>query len=182
MMPTLTFPLDCFAGLASDGAEVTAPGYTRGVMRLAVTADGVTITNTAAIQWPFARADWGRIDTVQVWDVFGVMLMSMPVLDPVRVDQYNIARIPAASVVVTYGVVPRPYGRGAFGASGFGRTTGPLRNFGTGNWGTWAFGVGPMWVGVSAVVTKAFRDLHVCAPGAWAPPPGAWNSVQTVTA
>lgn len=159
-MASLQFPLACYAALAVAGVEVSAPGYTRQPVTLAYCQDGATISNLASAQWPHATQSWGVIDTVQVWDQVsgGRLIVSVPPNAPVLIDQYQIARIPASgfALAISSTADPRPYGRGGFG-TGFYATYRVLAASG-------ATGV---------LLQRDFDQLHVCAPGTWAPGPFA---------
>jgi hypothetical protein len=154
MAGTLTFPLSCFVGLAVAGAEVTAPGYVRQAAVMEYCEDGVTIANLASLQWQHATQPWGTIDTVQLWAALtaGELLGSLPPVAPVSIGQYDIARIPASGLAVTYDTVSRPYGTGGFGTFGYGTA----RVFNT----------------AGVVLGRGFDQTSpVCIPGTWAPGP-----------
>jgi hypothetical protein len=138
-----------FAALAVGGVEVTAADYARRPITLATTVDGVTLANTASIEWPYARTPWGTIDGILLWEIqtAGVQLALLPTA-ALTIRRYDIARIPAGGIAVTYGGAPRPYGVGRYGAGTYGLSQ--------------AFGA------VSAVLERGFDDHHVCAPGTWA--------------
>ena len=150
----VAFPFACFAGLTVAGAEVPVAGYTRQPVTLAVCADGATIANLAAVAWTAARAAWGTVDGVTLWDAMsgGTMLSVAPAAAPVAIGQYDSARIPPAGLTLTYTAV--------------------ARGFGTLGFGTWGFGTGgDLLNGISAMIELGFDNQHVCAPGTWAPGP-----------
>ena len=162
MSGTSAFSFTCFVGLAIKGAEVTVSGYARQPVSLVYCDDGETLANLTSVQWPHALASWGVIDGVLLEGalVDGQLLASVPVATPVLIDQYDIARIPAAGVLVINSGIPpaalhRPYGTLGFGTNAFG----PYLTLN----------------GISAIVERAFdqQDVHVCEPGTWAPGPFA---------
>jgi hypothetical protein len=153
MPGTLTFPLACFVGLAVAGTEVTAAGYVRQPCTLALCGDGITYANTASLQWQHAAQPWGALDTVQIWDtaVGGARLGLLTPLAAVTIAQYDIARIPASGLAVTYDKASRPYGTGRFG--------------------TFAYGTMRAFTATSVLLERGFDQQHVCSPGTWAPGP-----------
>jgi hypothetical protein len=156
MAGTLYFPLDCFVGLAVAGTEVGVTGYVRQPVTLAYCEDGVTIANTASLQWQHAMYTWGVIDTVQLWVALsaGPLLGSLTPLAPIEIRQYDIARIPASGLAVTYDTISRPYG--------------------TGSHGTYGYGTSPLFTTVTVVLERAFeQQQNLCSPGTWAPGPFA---------
>jgi hypothetical protein len=155
MAGTLHFPLACFVGLATGGAEVTMTGYVRQPTVLVACADGVTYANPISLQWQHATQGWGNLDTVQLWDaaVVGNLLGSVPAGAPVTINQYDIARIPASGLAVTYDKINRP--------------------FGTGTFGTFAYGTQRLFNASAVLLERAFDQQHVCALGIWSPGPFA---------
>ena len=151
----VTFPFACFVGLTVAGAEVPVAGYTRQPVTLAVSVDGATIANLAAVAWTAARAVWGVVDGVTLWDAAsgGTMLSVAPAVPPVTIGQYDSARIPPAGLALTYTAV--------------------VRGFGTMGFGTWGFGTGGNLLnGIAVLIERGFdNQQHVCAPGTWAPGP-----------
>jgi hypothetical protein len=189
MSGSLTFPLACFVGLAVGGVEVTVAGYTRQAATLAYCADGITIANTTSLQWPHATAFWGAINTVTLWDTTGTLFGTLPTVTPVLIAMYDIARISAGGIAIVHQEVVRPFGSRQFGASAYGAVSSFLpaavmpsgflfvgsssRGFGMGG-----FGVGG-YAGDTDLhlvpLERAFdqSQVHVCAPGVWAPGPFA---------
>ena len=155
MAGILHFPLPCFVGLAVGANEVAVAGYVRQPTVLTVRADGVTYANPVSLQWQHATQGWGVIDTVQLWDAAagGNLLGSVPVGAPVTINQYDIARIPASGLAVTYDTINRPYGTGTFG--------------------TFAYGTQRVFNPVAVLLERAFDQQHVCEPGTWSPGPFA---------
>ena len=150
----VAFPFACFAGLTVAGAEVPVAGYMRQPVTLAVSVDGATIANIAAVAWTAARAAWGTVDGVTLWDAMsgGTMLSVAPAAPPVTIGQYDSARIPPAGMALTYTAV--------------------VRGFGTLGFGTWGFGTGGNLLnGIAVLIERGFDNQHVCAPGTWAPGP-----------
>lgn len=175
-MAALTFPLNCFVGLAVAGVEVTVAGYVRQPATIVVCADGVTYANTASQQWQHATQSWGTIDTVQLWDApsGGNLLASLPPQTPVLFNQYDIARIPACGLSMTWAKANRPFGTGKFGTFSYGRTATLV----AGGWVPIAFGTGLYGVGlyggyaIGVLLERAFdQQTHICEPGTWAPGP-----------
>lgn len=157
-MTGLVFPLACFTSLAVSGAEVAVAGYARRPTTLAYTADGVTVANTTSLQWPYATASWGTLDTVALYDAptGGKRLAVLAAVMPIEIRQYDAARIPAAGIVLIYVAVTRPYGAAGFGVDAFGFSRG-------------------LWPATAAVpIERVFgQQQHVCVPGIWAPGPCA---------
>ena len=155
MAGTVTFPLSCFVGLAVAGTEVTADGYVRQPIVLATAADGFTVSNLASVQWQHATQPWGIINTVQLWvaAIAGELLGSVPTIAPVNISQYDIARIPASGLALTYDTVSRGYGTGGYGTFSYG--TARVFNTVTGG----------------VLLERAFDQQHACAPGVWTPGP-----------
>jgi hypothetical protein len=197
-MTGLAFPLACFTGLAVGGVEVAIAGYARWPTVLAYTADGVTVANTASLQWPYATASWGVLDTVLIYDAptGGNQLAVLAAITPIEIRQYDAARIPAAGIVLSYLAAARPYGAAKYGrdAFGFSRSLWPARAavFGASGLGGGAFSArgydiptsagtplsgsfGPLGYGNAGAVPleRVFDQVHVCAPGTWAPGPCA---------
>ena len=201
MSGTLTLPLACFVGLAIGGAEVTVAGYTRQPTTLAYCEDGVTIANTASLQWSRAMASWGTIDTVLLYDMTGAQIASLPALSPIQIRMYDIARIPASGIVVVAIPVARAFGTGRFGTSVYGANSGygpvitpgvfgaqglggadgtpgafSARGYDIPVRGVMAMGTfGPAGYGTTGGVPlqRAFDNQHACEPGTWAPGPFA---------
>jgi hypothetical protein len=180
MPGTITFPLACFVGLAVGEIEVAVAGYTRQPATLAYCADGVTIANTTSLQWPHATAFWGAINTVSLWDTAGTLFGTLPTVTPVGIAMYDIARIPAAGIIVLFvGSSSRGFGTGNFGTFNFG--TRPV--FQPAGAVPSGFGMGGFGVGGYAAtgdtdlhlvpLERAFdqSQVHVCAPGVWVPGP-----------
>ena len=115
--------------------------------------DGITIANLDSIQWQHAQAPWGTIDGVEIWDALagGAQLGDVGALTPLAVAQYDIVRIPASGLAMTYAPSPRP--------------------FGTGTFGTFPFGTYLAFFAVTVALERAFNPTHACAPGTWAPGP-----------
>jgi hypothetical protein len=176
-MAALTFPLACWLGLLDidSGGEITQPSYARQPVTLVYCADGVTIANPAAVQWPIAHEDWGSVDAVEVWDapVAGTLLVSLFTSDIEPVPQYAIARIPPAGVQMVQVAFQRGFGTGGFGTGGFGSGSGlsPVASGIPTPYGVGPYGVGPYGTDVQGVTVEVTFDTaaHVCAPGAWTP-------------
>lgn len=158
----LIFPVSCFVGLAVGANEVTVAGYVRQPAVLEYTANAVNIGNLASLQWQPATQSWGVIDTAQFWDSVsgGRQLGAASVATPLLIAQYDIARIPASGIDVTYSKINRPYGTGGFGTFGYGTA--------------WGFS------GAGVLLERAFgQQTNTCEPGAWTPSgacePGTWT-------
>ena len=175
-MAVLTFPLSCWVGLAVAGAEVAVAGYVRQAVTLDYCVDGVTLSNTASLQWQHATQSWGSITTVQIWDSAsgGTLLGSVPPnAQSVLIDMYDIARIPASGFSLAYVKVARPYGVRSFGTGPFGTyrvfqaASFTIRPYGSGLFGTNIYGA----LAAGCDLQRDFDQQHVCAPGTWAPGP-----------
>lgn len=176
MSAALYFPLPVLIGLARGVTEVAAPDYARQPAVMAYAADGETVCNTTAIEWPHAATGWGVIDTVQIWEAApgGARLGALPVTDPLSIDMYDIARVPLAGLSLVYARIPRSFGTGRFGTYtwGFyraftgGSAATQARPWSVGAFGTFGYGT----IG-GVPLEKNFAPQHVCAPGAWAPGP-----------
>jgi hypothetical protein len=155
MAGILTFPLSCFVGLAIGVNEVAVAGYVRQPTVLTACVDGVTYANPVSLQWQHAMQRWGTIDTAQLWDAAagGTLLGSVSTFTPLAINQYDIARIPASGLAVTYDTINRP--------------------FGTGTFGTFAYGTQRLFNASAVLLERAFDQQHVCAPGIWSPGPFA---------
>ena len=158
MAAVITVPFDAWFGLVADGSdtEVAGHGYTRQPAHFVYTADGVTIANTAAIQWQKATRDWGGIDLVDIWDseTGGTLLGTLSTATAVDVFQYAIARISPAGISVAIQTSGRPYGTGTYGT---------LR------YATYDHLV-PTGSGVVLEITFD-TSTHSCSTGVWAPGP-----------
>ena len=168
----LSFPLDCWVGLAANGVEVVGRGYQRLAATLAATDEGAA--NDVTLQWPMASGPWGLVNEVQVWDAAaaGNLLDAGPVVSAVDVAVYDRVRIPAGGLLVHSIVVPTSYGTGRFGVGRYGTTrriglSGAvllMRTFETSD--PCAAGA---WTSVAALPGNTFPPSDVCTAGAWTP-------------
>lgn len=177
MSAALYFPLPVLIGLAQGSTEVAAPDYARQPAVMAYGADGQTVANTASIQWPHARVDWGTVDVVTVWEAVpgGARIGSLPVITPLFINAYEIPRIAAGGIAVVYARIPRTFGTGRFGTYTWGYyralagAAGRLapRPWGVGGWGTFGYAT----TGGVNLEINFDPTGHQCAPGTWAPGP-----------
>jgi len=151
----ITFPLAGYVGLHTQttDAEVVGKGYVRRAAQFNYCADGVAVANSRTLAWPMATDQWGVIDFTQLWDSLtgGTLLGTFAASpQPIMVDRYDIARIPAGGMAFASVSVPRGYGTGSFGSWRYG-TRQTLQASGG---------------GVRLEITFD-RSTHVCAPGTW---------------
>jgi hypothetical protein len=160
-MAVLAAPFSAYVGLqsADTGQEITRityGNYARVLAEFDLCADGVTIANAAAIQWPIAGSDWGAVNAALLWTGStlaqpGQLLSTVPTTAIVDIEQYSRARVAPAGISGVIIVAPRPYGIGSYGTG----------RYGTGN-----------VLSGSAVLALTFdTGQHVCEVGTWAPGP-----------
>ena len=83
-------------GEAGGGTEVSGGSYVREAVTLSVTGD--TATNTAAVEWPVATANWGTITHIAVYDALS------------GGNQIAYAALTASKVIATGDVIRVPAG------------------------------------------------------------------------
>jgi hypothetical protein len=83
-------------GEAGGGTEISGGSYVREAVTFSVTGD--TATNTAAIEWPVATADWGTITHIAVFDA------------STGGNQIAYAALTASKVIATGDVIRVPAG------------------------------------------------------------------------
>jgi hypothetical protein len=156
MPASFTFPLACWMALQIGGTEIVGHGYARQPVTMDVAEDGVTIANTATVQFPMATANWGILDTVTLWDsaTGGNLLGTGAAATPLLIQMYDRARVPAAGFDATQVSTPIGFGVGPFGIGHYATTR-------------------DLQVGADGVVLERTFDTsqHVCEPGTWAPGP-----------
>jgi hypothetical protein len=121
----LTIPLDAWVALLTTAGEVAGNGYTREPVTFEYADDGVTVANTANVQWAEATGNWGTITAINIYDAAtaGNLLSSglVPVSAP-TVNLYDRVYIPASAMQVTIGTFGTGYGVGGFGTGPYGTT------------------------------------------------------------
>ena len=88
-------------GEAGGGTEVSGGSYVREAVTCSVTGD--TATNTAAIEWPVATADWGTITHVAVFDAStgGNQIAYAALTASKVISTGDVIRIPAGDLDIT---------------------------------------------------------------------------------
>lgn len=88
-------------GEAGGGTEISGGSYVREAVTFSVTGD--TATNTAAIEWPVATADWGTITHIAVFDAStaGNMIAYASLTASKTIATGDVLRIPANDLDVT---------------------------------------------------------------------------------
>lgn len=84
---------------STAGTEVTGGSYAR--QSIAFTVSNPTATNTAAVEWPAATADWGTIVACAVFDQSGVMIAYAALTTSKTVNTGDVLRLPASSLTFT---------------------------------------------------------------------------------
>ena len=168
----VSFPYDCWVGLAAFGVELTASSYQRLAATLVATDGGAA--NDVTLQWPMATTTWGLVNEVQVWDAAtaGHLVNAGPVISAVTVALYERVRIPAGGLLVHSVIVPSSYGTGRFGVGRYGTTRSIalsaavllMRTFETSD--PCAAGA---WTSVAALPGDTFPPSDACTAGAWTP-------------
>lgn len=93
-----------FTAAPSDtggGTEVSGGSYAR--QSVAFTVSGNLATNSAAIEWPTATADWGTITHIAVFDALsgGNMLVHAALTSSKTISTGDVLRIPAGDLDIT---------------------------------------------------------------------------------
>jgi hypothetical protein len=86
------------------GTEVTGGSYVRQSMAFTVSGTSPTqATNTAAVEWPTATADWGTVVAASVYDASsaGNMLAWADLTANKTISNGDVFRFPASSFTVT---------------------------------------------------------------------------------
>lgn len=88
-------------GETGGGTEVSGGSYARQSAAFTVTGD--TASNTAAVEWPTATANWGTITHVAVFDAVtgGNMLVYAALTTSKSVSTGDVIRIPAGDLDIT---------------------------------------------------------------------------------
>lgn len=88
-------------GEAGGGTELSGNGYARQSVTFSVTND--TATNTAAIEFPVATANWGTITHIAVTDALtgGNQIAYAALTTAKAIDTGDILRIPAGDLDIT---------------------------------------------------------------------------------
>jgi len=84
---------------STAGTEVTGGSYAR--QSIAFTVSNPTATNTAAVEWPAATADWGTIVACAVFDQSGVMIAYAALTTSKTINTGDVLRLPASSLTFT---------------------------------------------------------------------------------
>lgn len=93
-----------FTAAPSDtggGTEVSGGSYAR--QSVAFTVSGNLATNSAAIEWPAATADWGTITHIAVFDALssGNMLVHAALTASKTISTGDVLRIPLGDLDIT---------------------------------------------------------------------------------
>ena len=85
-------------GEAQGGTEVSGGSYVREAVTFSVTGD--LATNTAAIEWPVATANWGTITHVAVYDALsgGNQIAYAALTNSKTIASGDVIRIPAGDL------------------------------------------------------------------------------------
>lgn len=88
-------------GEVGGGTEVSGGSYVREAVTFSVTGD--TATNTAAVEWPVATANWGTITHIAVYDaVTGGNQIAYAALTASKVIATgDVIRVPAGDLDIT---------------------------------------------------------------------------------
>lgn len=84
---------------STAGTEVTGGSYAR--QSIAFTVTNPTATNTAAVEWPAATADWGTIVACAVFDQSSVMIAYASLTTSKTISNGDVLRLPASSLTFT---------------------------------------------------------------------------------
>ena len=88
-------------GEASGGTEVSGGAYVREAVTFSVTGD--TATNTAAVEWPVATANWGTITHIAVYDALsgGNQIAYAALTSSKTIATGDVLRVPAGDLDIT---------------------------------------------------------------------------------
>ena len=88
-------------GEASGGTEVSGGSYVREAVTFSVTGD--TATNTAAVEWPVATANWGTITHIAVYDAStgGNQIAYAALNNSKTIASGDVLRVPAGDLDIT---------------------------------------------------------------------------------
>ena len=104
-----TAPTTVYVGLyttdptdANTGTEVTGGSYARVAVTFAAPSDGVT-TNSAAVEFPQATADWGTVGWIGILDALtsGNLLYHSPLDVSKTISSGDVLRISIGALSVT---------------------------------------------------------------------------------
>jgi hypothetical protein len=170
-----TFPLDCWVGLQVSGTEVSAAGYVRLPATFVDMGEGIA-ANEVTIQWPECLANWGPIDTANLYDAAtgGHLIGTGLTASVVQAQRYDRLRIPSGGYQVYRATRPLGFGTLTWGVARYATwnyLTPPGSGIGS-PYGVVPYGAGPyeaMELGV--LVLKTFGLVQLCQgqPADWAP-------------
>jgi hypothetical protein len=88
-------------GEAQGGTEVSGGSYVREAVTFTVSGD--TATNSAAIEWPVATANWGTITHIAVYDALtgGNQIAYAPLTNAKTIASGDVIRVPANDLDIT---------------------------------------------------------------------------------
>jgi len=88
-------------GEAQGGTEVSGGSYVREAVTFTVSGD--TATNSAAIEWPVATANWGTITHIAVYDAStsGTQIAYAALTSSKTISTGDVLRIPAGDLDIT---------------------------------------------------------------------------------
>lgn len=86
-------------GEAGGGTEVTGGSYAR--QSISFSVSGNAATNSAAVEWPAATADWGTIVACAVFDNSGTMLAYANLTASKSILSGDVLRLPVSSLTFT---------------------------------------------------------------------------------
>ena len=88
-------------GEAQGGTEVSGGSYVREAVTFSVTGD--TATNTAAVEWPVATANWGTITHIAVYDALsgGNQIAYAALTASKVIATGDVLRVPAGDLDIT---------------------------------------------------------------------------------
>jgi hypothetical protein len=88
-------------GEAQGGTEVSGGSYVREAVTFTVSGD--TATNSAAVEWPVATANWGNITHIAVYDALtgGNQIAYAALTTPKTIASGDVIRVPAGDLDVT---------------------------------------------------------------------------------
>lgn len=88
-------------GEAGGGTEISGGAYAR--QSAAFTVSGNLATNSAALEWPTAAADWGTITHIAIFDAAsaGNMLAYASLAASKNITTGDVFRIPAGDLDIT---------------------------------------------------------------------------------
>lgn len=84
---------------STAGTEVSGGSYAR--QSIAFTVTNPTATNTSAVEWPAATADWGTIVACAVFDQSSVMIAYASLTTSKTISNGDVLRLPASSLTFT---------------------------------------------------------------------------------